>query len=599
MNTSNRSDTANRSGAVCRRIPATLFRLAVLSFLIVLSFLLTDPFCFAGAEVPAAVNRPVKDKWALVVGVSKFEDARMNLKYSSKDAEAFYKYLVNEGRFAADHVMLLTDEKATRANILSLIGDRWLPRVANPDDLVVIFISSHGSPADFDVGGLNYIVAHDTNVDCLYATGIPLQDLMRTIKARVHSDRVVIILDACHSGAASADAKGLFRAGNIDASAVAAGTGQLVIASSKPDQASWEGKNYANGVFTHHLIESLRLHENKSRLKDAFENLKENVQVEVLRDRGQLQTPEMKCKWQGDDLVLSVVPSRPRSGIPIEMLESLPAADSGKPVTLKPAVLPPKTVLDAGNLYRVFNQPQTPTKFKLETPALVTYLYTYHWNEGRGATPGTIALKCDDGTIYGPFQTSGKPEQGKVVNVYWECEPMVEVKAGTYTVIDSEPATWAQNAGTNYSGFARVKIVPRALEAAKEQTASIKRSPVGKIFDNGNIYLVYNKPSKPTCFTINAPLLVTYIRNYHWNNGKGQDPGNITLVHQDGTVYGPFRSHGLAGQGNVPNASWVCEVEALLKPGLYMVLDSDSDTWSCNPENGGTGMTEIKGVLQN
>ncbi len=49
----------------------------------------------------------------------------------------------------------------------------------------------------------------------------------------------------------------------------------------------------------------------------------------------------------------------------------------------------------------------------------------------------------------------------------------------------------------------------------------------------------------------------------------------------------------LPGQGGVPNAYWVCNVKALLKPGLYMVLDSDADTWSHNPQSGGAGVTQI------
>lgn len=434
-----------------------------------------------------------------------------------------------------------------------------------------------------------------------YATGIPLQDLMRVIKSRVHSDRVVIILDACHSGAASVDAKGLFRSGNVDAKAVATGTGQLVIASSKPEQISWEGKNYENGVFTHHLIESLRLNNNHAKLGEVFENLKEGVQEEVLRDRGQLQTPELKSAWNGNDLILSAPPSRPRTGIPIESLELLsepsPEQENASPV--KTAALPPKTVLDNGNIYKVFNKPQKPTQFRLDSPALLTYLFTYHWNDARGAAPGTISLKNSDGNTYGPWQTVGKFGQGNVPNAYWEVEPMVEINPGLYTVIDSDPHTWAQNAGSDHTGFARVKIVPRAPAQLKEAGSSLRRAPVSKIFDNGNVYLVYNKPSKPTSFSIEAPLLLTSVRDYHWNNGKGQDPGNITLVHQDGTVYGPFRSRGVTGQANAPNVYWECNVDVLLKPGLYMVLDSDSDTWSHNPQSGSAGITQINGVIQN
>ncbi|HND08207.1 MAG TPA: caspase family protein, partial [Candidatus Obscuribacter sp.] len=163
-----------------------------------------------GAEAGAksnsrsAVDRPIKDKWAVVVGISEFADKKINLRYPAKDATDFYNFLVSDGGFKKDHVRLLVNEKATRSNILSTIGDRWLPRLAHPDDLVVVYISSHGSPADLDVGGVNYVVAHDTDTESLYATGLPLQDLMRIIKARVHCDRVVMILDACHSGAASA-----------------------------------------------------------------------------------------------------------------------------------------------------------------------------------------------------------------------------------------------------------------------------------------------------------------------------------------------------------------------------------------------------------
>ena len=148
------------------------------------------------APLAQTQDRPIKDKWALVVGISQFADKGINLKYPAKDATDFYNFLIGPGHFSKDHVRLLTNEKATRANILATIGDRWLPRVAHPDDLVVVYISSHGSPADLDVGGVNYIVAHDTDPESLYATGIPIQDLMRIIKARVHCERVVIILDA-------------------------------------------------------------------------------------------------------------------------------------------------------------------------------------------------------------------------------------------------------------------------------------------------------------------------------------------------------------------------------------------------------------------
>ncbi len=266
-------------------------------------------------EAATIVNRPVKDKWALIVGISSFQDPKLNLNYPSKDAQDFYKFLTTEGNFQKDHVKLLVNEQATRGRILSELGDKWLPRVANPDDLVVIYISSHGSPSDLDVGGVNYLLAYDTDVNSLYASGIPMQDLARIIKGRVHSDRVVVILDACHSGAADPGSKGINRTGNLDVESIAQGTGQLVISSSQPSEVSWESKTYANSVFTSHLIHSLKMNGDKTTLGQAFDNMKEKVREEVLRERGVMQTPVLKSKWKGQDLLLCAPPSSPRAGL--------------------------------------------------------------------------------------------------------------------------------------------------------------------------------------------------------------------------------------------------------------------------------------------
>jgi tetratricopeptide (TPR) repeat protein len=265
------------------------------------------------------VNRPVKDKWALIIGISKFENHDLDLHYPAKDAKDFYKFLTTKGNFSKDHVKLLTNEEATRGNILSLLGDKWLPRVANPDDLVVIYISSHGSSSDMDVSGVNYLLAYDSDPENLYSSGLPMQDMTRMIKGRVHADRVVMILDACHSGAVSADAKGLSRGGNVNADEIAMGTGQLVISSSAPNQVSWESKQDENSVFTKFLMDGLSKKGDKTTLEDAFQYMKDRVQEEVLRERGVLQTPVLKSSWKGNDLVIGAQPINPRPGLVVNI----------------------------------------------------------------------------------------------------------------------------------------------------------------------------------------------------------------------------------------------------------------------------------------
>jgi len=270
----------------------------------------------AQAQAQSGVSCPVADKWALVVGISNFKDPSINLRYAAKDATDFRNYLVNEAHFAPDHVKLLTDKAATREGIVSNLGDQWLRRLANSNDLVVVYISTHGSPATKDTNNANFMVAYETNFSNLLLTGIPMQWLTSALKDIVHCDRVVMILDVCHGGAAApSEEKGLVREIAVDPGKLKLGEGQMLLASSEASQLSWESKSYPNGVFTRRLIEALRAHGDKTRLTDAFQNMKIKVEEEVLRDRAEVQTPIIFRKWQGEDAVLGVLPTKPRKGL--------------------------------------------------------------------------------------------------------------------------------------------------------------------------------------------------------------------------------------------------------------------------------------------
>lgn len=268
----------------------------------------------SGADTKPDINRPIRDKWALVVGISKFQAKQIpHLKFASKDAEDFYNYLVKEGHFAPDHVRLLLNSKATQRRIMSEVGSRFLARLAKPDDLIVIFFSTHGSPSQMDIRGRNYLVAYDSDPEDLYASGIEMQKILESIQGRVLTDRVLLVLDACHSGSIDPNAKGIVRSANFDAAELAEGSGQLVICSSKPDEQSWESKRYENGVFTRNLLAALRSTPNAN-LSEAFSKMQALVQDEVREDHpGARQTPVINSKWSGNQLAIAVPPKAPQT----------------------------------------------------------------------------------------------------------------------------------------------------------------------------------------------------------------------------------------------------------------------------------------------
>ena len=119
----------------------------------------------------------------------------------------------------------------------------------------------------------------------------------------------------------------------------------------------------------------------------------------------------------------------------------------------------------------------TPTIFRIDKPWLVHELVTYHWNNGSGMSPGTIALKAADGTVYGPWNALGVAGNAGVANAAWSVKPNVVIPPGTYTVQDSDQASWSQNAETGGAGMAYGVGINQAPVAAAPTKAAPQAPP--------------------------------------------------------------------------------------------------------------------------
>jgi hypothetical protein len=166
-------------------------------------------------EANAATVRPgaMQQKWALVIGIGHFTDSKIpTLNYTTADATAFASALEDPsiGQFPADNVHVLTDQQATTKNIKEQLN--WIARHAAANDLVVIYVATHGTPRTIDsAGGANYLVTYDTeayngenlNEDALYATAYPMVELANAVSTRMKALRTVVFLDTCYSGGAA------------------------------------------------------------------------------------------------------------------------------------------------------------------------------------------------------------------------------------------------------------------------------------------------------------------------------------------------------------------------------------------------------------
>ncbi len=250
-----------------------------------------------------ATNRPIKQKWAVVIGAAKFKEPRLNGMDSKMDIAArnFVTYLKdpNGGRFPESHVKALINSEATRQNIVTNLSKGWLGSLAGPDDLVVVFISTHGFPT---TDGGTYLSAYDCALDNVYSTCISMQGLMDTLKQDVKTDRIVMVIESPYSGAAelTAGAKALFKGTSIDLDKVVLGKGFIILSSSKPDQMTW------GNSFSTNLIEALKSKDGMVPLQEAFAIAREKTEYDTGTGNAatKKQTPTFKSDWKGNDIVL-------------------------------------------------------------------------------------------------------------------------------------------------------------------------------------------------------------------------------------------------------------------------------------------------------
>ncbi len=132
--------------------------------------------------------------YVAVVSVSRYADAKMNLKYAAKDgrdlASFFLRRTDNYNRVFVDS---LFNEKATRENILALKGKF---NETDVDDEVMVFVSGHGlldNNLDF------YFGTHDVDFNDPGLRGLKYEDL-ETLLDGIPARKKLIMIDACHSG---------------------------------------------------------------------------------------------------------------------------------------------------------------------------------------------------------------------------------------------------------------------------------------------------------------------------------------------------------------------------------------------------------------
>ena len=179
-------------------------------------------------------SRPDTTRWALLIGINEHRGTVADNIGSRQDAEDLRDHLLASG-WRDDHILLLTDRDATRANIVD--GLAWLAERTDQDSVAVFHYSGHSKKWRHDVDGDGERDVGLWPTDDRYVVDSELVALLDAVQPRA----LWISFATCNA-AAMAD-PGMAQPGRV-----------LTFSSGAP-QKSYEHPAWGNSVWGWHLIE--------------------------------------------------------------------------------------------------------------------------------------------------------------------------------------------------------------------------------------------------------------------------------------------------------------------------------------------------------
>ena len=174
------------------------------------------------------------------------------------------------------------------------------------------------------------------------------------------------------------------------------------------------------------------------------------------------------------------------------------------------------------NTDAVHNGAPVSITINVEDEVRITSITTYHWNDGKGDTPGSISI-WTGGEQLGSWDAEARTGSG-ADNVLWDIAPDIVLKAGkAYDFVDSSPATWSCNSGSDNEGFLEIR---GWFTSDEESGAYYVGEPNYELsYGTGTSPTSYINPVYISCDVENGELLIAYTNEKdHFGSLDSEDP---------------------------------------------------------------------------
>lgn len=228
--------------------------------------------------------------YILSIGINKYKDPTINLKYAVKDARDIVERIIKQSATIYKpeniHYNIITDENATKIDILNSIIK--ISQKIKPQDSFILFFAGHGVLLENQYYMLTHDFAGEINMESLISSNEIVE-----ISKRIKSLNQLFIFDTCYAGGVDYIVSGLYDA---RMSVLAKKLGLHIYASASSFQKALDGYK-GNGLFTYTLLDGLnnnrivdKNNDNKVSIKELGEYSKLKT-MEISKSIGHIQTP--------------------------------------------------------------------------------------------------------------------------------------------------------------------------------------------------------------------------------------------------------------------------------------------------------------------
>jgi len=219
---------------------------------------------YTGAERKSTLH-------VVTIGINAYRNPALALNYGVPDALGIEQFFASQPKTLFKNIKTykVLDKQATKPGIQKALANL---KGISSDDVLVVYLAGHGDSIGDTWYFIPYDVVYPEREDHVREKGITSQELEAWVN-EVPAQKVVMLMDACKSGAALTRTRGFEERKAL--SRLSRSAGVHIIAAAAKDQFAVEFEQLGHGAFTYTLLDAMKGAADQGKRSDGLVSIRE------------------------------------------------------------------------------------------------------------------------------------------------------------------------------------------------------------------------------------------------------------------------------------------------------------------------------------